>query len=173
VSAENSLSAPASVKFLSGPLAGSTFFISKPVTTIGRNPGNDIVIQDDQKVSRQHARLLWSNGSWFIEKHPQAASPLTVNAQSVQPAALSDGVTVGLGQDTSFQFFFAKSGQNKSDANLGARLSQTPPAVQQPTPSTLAPAIATPALPGSSPDSKQMQRPDATRCNTNCAASAT
>ncbi len=34
MSAENTFLAPASVKFLSGPLAGSTFFISKPITYI-------------------------------------------------------------------------------------------------------------------------------------------
>ena len=118
MSAQNALSALASVKFLSGPLAGSTFYISKPITTIGRNPGNDIVIKDDQKVSRQHARLLWSNGSWIIEKHPQAASSLTVNDQSVQQAVLSDGATVGLGQDTSFQFFITTGGKARTDGNL-------------------------------------------------------
>jgi len=173
VSAENVLSAPASIKFLSGPLAGSTFYISKPITTLGRNPGNDIVIKDDQKVSRQQARLLWNNGSWYIEKHPQAASPLTVNGQSVQQAVLFNSATVGLGQDTSFQFFIATSGEDRVDSNPEARFSQpTPlgplgqqptPLGQQPTPFTLAQAAATPGLPASPFEARQMQRPDATQ----------
>ncbi len=47
----------ASIKFLKGPLTGITFQIDKPVTTIGRDPGNDIVIDEDLHVARHHARL--------------------------------------------------------------------------------------------------------------------
>jgi ABC transport system ATP-binding/permease protein len=104
MNAGNAPFSPASIKFLTGPLAGRTFSINKPITTIGRNPGNDIVVQDDQRVSRQHVRLLWNNGSWFIEKYPQTTNTVTVNRQSVQQAALPNGATVGLGDDTSFLF---------------------------------------------------------------------
>jgi ABC-type multidrug transport system ATPase subunit/pSer/pThr/pTyr-binding forkhead associated (FHA) protein len=100
----NNPSMQSSIKFLSGPLAGKTVQINKPVTTIGRSPNNDIVVRDDPRVSRQHARLVWNDGSWSIEKHPQAVSPVTVNSQSVQQAALSDGMTIGLGEGTSFVF---------------------------------------------------------------------
>src|SRR5215469_14938329 len=93
------------IKFLSGPLAGKTVQINKPIMTIGRSPNNDIVVGDDPRVSRQHARLVWNDGFWFIEKHPQAASAVTVNSQSVQRAALSDSMTIGLGEGTSFVFF--------------------------------------------------------------------
>ena len=41
----------ASIKFLKGPLTGITFQIDKPVTTIGRDPGNDIVIDEDLHVA--------------------------------------------------------------------------------------------------------------------------
>src|SRR5216683_4517796 len=102
--AGNNPSVQISIKFLSGPLAGKTVQINKPIMTIGRSPNNDIVVRDDPRVSRQHARLVWNNGSWSIEKHPQAASAVTVNSQSVQQAALSDGMTIGLGEDTSFVF---------------------------------------------------------------------
>ena len=102
--AGNNPSVRSSIKFLSGPLAGQTVQINKPITTIGRSPNNDIVVRDDPRVSRQHARLIWNNGSWSIEKHPQTASSLTVNSQNVQQAALADGMTIGLGEDTSFVF---------------------------------------------------------------------
>src|SRR6266571_3180986 len=83
MNAGNAAFFPAAIKFLTGPLAGRTFSINKPITTIGRNSDNDIVVPDDQRVSRQHVRLLWNNGSWFIEKHPQAASAVIVNRQLV------------------------------------------------------------------------------------------
>ncbi len=102
--AGNNPTVRSSIKFLSGPLAGKTVQINKPIMTIGRSPNNDIVVTDDPRVSRQHARLVWNDGSWSIEKHPYAASAVTVNSQSVQQAALSDGMTIGLGEDTSFVF---------------------------------------------------------------------
>src|SRR5260370_112401 len=103
MNAGNAPFSPAAIKFLTGPLAGRTFSINKPITTIGRNPGNDIVVQDDLRVSRQHVRLLWNNGSWVIEKYPQTMNAVTVNQQSVQQAVLSNGTTVGLGDDTSLR----------------------------------------------------------------------
>ncbi|MDQ6643017.1 MAG: FHA domain-containing protein, partial [Chloroflexota bacterium] len=50
-----------SIKFLTGPLAGKIFPINKPITTIGREATNDIVIKGDQKVSRSHARIIWNS----------------------------------------------------------------------------------------------------------------
>jgi len=91
-----------SIRFLTGPIAGSTFQIDKPITTIGRNPGNDIVVQD-MKVSRYHARLRWNNGSWIIEKHPSAGT-VTVNQQAVQQTIVYDSTTIGLGEDSTFLF---------------------------------------------------------------------
>ena len=72
--AGNNPSVQIAIKFLSGPLAGQTVQINKPIMTIGRSPNNDIVVGDDPRVSRQHARLVWNDGFWFIEKHLQAAS---------------------------------------------------------------------------------------------------
>ncbi|MFL5656032.1 MAG: FHA domain-containing protein, partial [Ktedonobacteraceae bacterium] len=92
-----------SIKFLTGPLAGKTFLINKPITTIGRDATNDIVVKGDQKVSRSHARLIWNNGSWSIEKlAPQ--NTLTVNQQQVQQAGIFDNSTISLGDDTTFLF---------------------------------------------------------------------
>src|SRR5207245_2457152 len=72
-----------SIKFLTGPLAGKTFQINKPITTIGRDATNDIVVKGDQKVSRSHARLIWHNGTWSIEKLA-LQNIVTVNQQQVQ-----------------------------------------------------------------------------------------
>ncbi len=160
MNAGNAAFFPAAIKFLTGPLAGRTFSINKPITTIGRNSDNDIVVPDDQRVSRQHVRLLWNNGSWFIEKHPQAASAVIVNRQSVQQAALSDGTAVGLGEDTSFLFIIHR--YDRSSPNFSPQqLTPQPPSVSPlPTPPMIrqsAPLVA----PSSSP-SVPMRRPDST-----------
>ncbi len=92
-----------SVRFLTGPLAGKTFYLSKPITTIGRDATNDIVVKGDQRVSRAHARIVWNNGTWAIEKlAPQ--NTVTVNQQQVQQSPISNNTTIGLGEDTTFLF---------------------------------------------------------------------
>lgn len=92
-----------SLKFLTGPLAGSTLPISKPVTTLGRDEtSNDIVISDPS-VSRHHARIVQNGVQWTIEKlAPQ--NTLSVNARDVQQAPLADRDTIGLGTGTTFLF---------------------------------------------------------------------
>lgn len=113
-----------SIRFLSGPLAGRVFQINKPITTIGRDPGNDIVIKDDLKVSSYHARLLWENGSWRIQKHPQAHR-LTINSQVVQEAMITGNSTIGLGEDTSFLFLVDAKDHVSSEASAYSSQAQS------------------------------------------------
>src|SRR5437588_10828794 len=91
------------IKFLTGPLTGRIFVISKPTTTIGRDPTNDIVVGSDQKVSRHHARLLWNDGKWSIENVSQSAA-LTVDQRDTQRAVIQNNTVIGLAADTSFVF---------------------------------------------------------------------
>src|SRR5581483_5880545 len=93
---------PCSIKFVNGPLAGKTFQLQKSVTQIGRDASNDIVVFDP-KVSRHHARIIWQNGSWSIEKLSQSSTVL-VDMQNVQQATLQHNSTIVLGDDTSFLF---------------------------------------------------------------------
>src|SRR5260370_3366614 len=95
--------APGSLKFLTGPLAGTVRPISKPVTTLGRDEtSNDIAISDPG-VSRHHARIVQNGAQWHIEKMaPQ--NTVTINARDVQQAPLSDRDTIGLGAGTTFLF---------------------------------------------------------------------
>ena len=108
MNAANNGPALGSIQFVSGPLAGQTFQITKPITTIGRRETNDIVVESDPKVSRTHARLIWNNGNWMVEKL-SAENVMTVNGQPAQQAAISDKTRIGLGTDTSF-VFYARAG---------------------------------------------------------------
>ena len=92
----------ASIRFLTGPLAGSTFQITKPIITFGRDPGNDVMISDPT-VSRKHAHLVNNGGQWRIEKLAEQ-NVVTVNQQSVQSAVISDRDTIALGTGTTFLF---------------------------------------------------------------------
>jgi len=88
--------------FLTGPLAGNTYQISKTVITIGRDSSNDIVISDPS-VSRLHAQLAFNNGSWIIQKISQQ-NKLFVNQNEVEQAAINNRDTIGLGTGTNILF---------------------------------------------------------------------
>src|SRR5713226_2409837 len=92
-----------SVRFLTGPLIGKSFPLRKSIITIGRDESNDIAIGDDPSIANSHARLIWSQGTWSIEKHPQAES-LTINQQQVQRATLQHAAVIELGKGISFLF---------------------------------------------------------------------
>jgi ABC-type multidrug transport system ATPase subunit/pSer/pThr/pTyr-binding forkhead associated (FHA) protein len=99
------------IQFLSGPLAGSTHQLNKPVINLGREPGNDIVIPDPS-VSRHHAQILWNNGAWSIRKlTPQ--NSLTVNQRDVPQMVLHEQDTVSLGGSSTF-VFSAPAGQKSA-----------------------------------------------------------
>ncbi len=95
-----------SIRFLTGPLAGTTVPIIKPITTIGREPaGNDIVVSDPS-VSRRHAQITFDNGIWTISKLNQQ-NRLFVNQRDVQQANIHERDTIGLGSTT---FLFLPQG---------------------------------------------------------------
>ncbi len=89
------------LRFLTGPMAGKTIRLQKPVTTIGRDTNNDIVVLDP-KVSRRHAVIRWQAGSWLIENVSQ--NTMLINQQPRQQGALQHNITVMLGEETSFTF---------------------------------------------------------------------
>src|SRR5579863_320587 len=99
----------AAIQFLYGPLAGSTFQISKPVTIIGQDPASNDIVVPDPSLLRQHARLTWNNGNFSIEKVYQT-SAITVNQRIVEREMLKDNDVVGLGSSGTFFRFLTQGG---------------------------------------------------------------
>src|SRR5579883_3118762 len=121
-----------SLKFLTGPLAGTTLPISKPITTLGRDEtSNDIVISDPS-VSRHHARIVQNGTQWVIEKlAPQ--NTVSVNSRDVQTGPISDRDTIALGAGTTFIFQVAPGYAAPTGSQPPAAASQPAPASPQPT----------------------------------------
>lgn len=92
----------AAIRFLSGPLADKVISLQKSESFLGRNESNDIVIFDP-KVSRQHARIYYQNGSWMIENLSQN-SIIYLDQERVQNGILQHNSTVNLSENTSFVF---------------------------------------------------------------------
>ena len=75
-----------------GPNAGSRFLLDQPVTSAGRHPDSDILL-DDITVSRRHAEFrLGEDGSWavadvgslngtYVNRHPVDSTVLANNDQ--------------------------------------------------------------------------------------------
>jgi len=102
------------IKFLKGPLSGTTFDIVQPITTLGRDRSNDIAVLD-QKVSRFHARLLWDDGAWRVEKLSQTSS-VTVDQQSIEGTTLSHNAVIELGEYSTFLFLLSLDDMQGEDA---------------------------------------------------------
>jgi len=86
-----------------GPGAGRGFPLAKPVTTIGRVAGNDIVLRNPH-VSRQHAQIRREGGR-FVIVDLGSTNGTFVNGKRVgAPHWLQDGDQVSIGGNTfSFQ----------------------------------------------------------------------
>ncbi|GCE10414.1 FHA domain-containing protein [Tengunoibacter tsumagoiensis] len=104
----NELPSLGTVRLITGPGAGNSYKITRPITTIGREPGNDIIISDPS-VSRQHAQIIYNAGNWSIKKL-SAQNILTINQREVQQSPLSDRDTVGIGPGSSFLFYIEPGG---------------------------------------------------------------
>ena len=111
-----------SLRFLTGPLSNSTFEITNPITTLGRDKSNDIILSD-QNVSRFHARIVYSEGLWNIENLSKTSS-IKVDQHPVSQAVLSKDSLVELGSAVSFLFSFPflVNEQSKSTEKKGPHL---------------------------------------------------
>ncbi|WP_242527169.1 FHA domain-containing protein [Ktedonosporobacter rubrisoli] len=118
-----------SLKFLAGPLAGNTYPITKPIVTIGREPGNDIPITDPS-ISRHHAQLTFNQGVWSITKLAQQNTVL-VNQRNIQQTALNDRDTITLGAGVTFMFQMSQAPQQQGFPAPGG---QAPQASRAPLP---------------------------------------
>jgi uncharacterized protein YegL len=65
---------------------------------LGRGPNCQLVIPDPS-VSREHARLIFTQGRWFIQDLGSRSGTF-INNQRVQNAPLKDGVSIRLGRST-------------------------------------------------------------------------
>ncbi len=77
--------------------SSQTYNLTRPVLTIGRVDGNDIVIPSPI-VSGQHARLERANGGYQLVLMPQAKNPVFVEGQPLQgPHVLKHGEIMRIG----------------------------------------------------------------------------
>jgi pSer/pThr/pTyr-binding forkhead associated (FHA) protein len=88
-----------------GPDVGERFYLDRPVLSIGRDPDSDIFL-NDVTVSRQHARLLLSEGQVEVVD-TGSLNGTYVNGQLVDEATLESGDSLQIGR---FQMVFLGGG---------------------------------------------------------------
>jgi hypothetical protein len=79
----------------SGSRSGTNFSLKKSVIKMGRDPGNDIMV-DDKKSSREHAKLKVEDGK-FILYDLASSNGTYVNGVKITNQSLMDGDEVQIG----------------------------------------------------------------------------
>jgi hypothetical protein len=79
-----------------GPNAGSRFVLDQPITSAGRHPDSDIVL-DDVTVSRHHVEFRLENGQ-FLVVDLDSLNNTYVNHEPVETAVLVDGDEIQIGK---------------------------------------------------------------------------
>lgn len=87
-----------------GPQPGQVFELPRSTISIGRDPGNQVMINDPQ-ISRQHARVTPQGGLMIIEDLG-STNGTTVNGLRITgPHTLAHGDQVGLGDNVLLTFY--------------------------------------------------------------------
>lgn len=82
----------------SGSRSGTNYPLKKSVIKLGRDPGNDIVV-DDKKSSREHAKLKLEDGK-FVLYDLASSNGTYVNGVKIQNQSLMDSDEVQIGDTT-------------------------------------------------------------------------
>lgn len=93
---------------LSGPGKGFRFLLDTSETSIGREPENDISL-DDVTVSRKHAKII-ENSGFYTLVDLRSLNGSYVNANSVSEVKLAHGDEIQIGK---FRFNFFQSRSEK------------------------------------------------------------
>ena len=97
-----SLSSQSKWTVLNGPMKGAIQEITRQAMVIGRSSECDIVIVNDPKCSRKHAKVELTSQGFEIQSL-SASNALKVNGEPVQATLLQDGDVIGIG-DTELRF---------------------------------------------------------------------
>ena len=127
-----------------GPQPGQAFILDRDALTIGRDPGNSIVINDPQ-VSRQHARIAHQGGLMVIEDLGSTNGTFINGMRLTGPHALTNGDAIGLGESVTLTFHAMAPAA--TEAMSGQPAAAPPPAYVPPAaapPAYVPPAAAPP-----------------------------
>jgi hypothetical protein len=133
-----------------GPEPGQSFTLDQERLTVGRDPSNDIVINDPQ-VSRQHARITQQPTATVIEDLGSTNGTFVNGMRLVGPHVLANGDVIGLG-DAVLLTYYRGERADSEETVVGRAPAPPPPG---PPPSPAAAFSSTPLPPTSAPPAKR------------------
>ena len=86
----------ATLKVVKGPNTGISYELNRTITTIGRNPGCDVFL-NDMTVSREHALIAASENGYVITDR-KSYNGLWINNQPVERKTLDSGDLIQIGK---------------------------------------------------------------------------
>jgi hypothetical protein len=86
-----------------GPTTGKTYSLEASEISVGRDPSNDIVI-NDAEVSRKHAQLIFQEGSYIMEDLGSTNGTYINGQRLMGPYQLRHGDLILLGENISMAF---------------------------------------------------------------------
>ncbi len=103
------------LKALSGSLKSTVYRLTKKEIFIGRDASNHIVINDDAKVSRRHARLVFHKNQYYIQ-NLATNNFITLNGEKVKQGVLFNNCVLVIGAQ-SFKLVITESTPAKQNPN--------------------------------------------------------
>lgn len=82
---------------VSGPHTGQSFMLATNPIVLGREPGCNVVLINDNMASRRHAQLVFDSSSWRIEDMG-STNGIFVNGLRVTNQIINVGDQIGIGQ---------------------------------------------------------------------------
>jgi hypothetical protein len=147
-----------------GPRSGQIFELPRSTVSIGRDPGNRVVINDPQ-ISRQHARITPQGGLMVLEDLG-STNGTTVNGLRISAShTLAHGDEIGLGDNVALIFYgWPVSDVAETVASPRAAYTGPPPTMpstaHQPSSPVAAEEAAYPAYETAAADYQQPVAPD-------------
>jgi len=86
---------------LTNKKTGADIILGQQAVTIGRKSDNTIIIRDDPKVSRYHAKIFWQGGDYVVEDLSSSNGSFVNNERLTKAYILDDGDLLQIGE-TSF-----------------------------------------------------------------------
>ncbi len=80
-----------------GPQVGQAFALNKSIITIGREAGNDIVLESPQ-ISRYHTRLTLQGGVYVVEDMGSTNGTFLNGQRVLRPTPVTSGDLIGVGE---------------------------------------------------------------------------
>jgi predicted component of type VI protein secretion system len=96
-------SQPFQLVMRTGPTPGKVFELKQDELTVGRDIGNNIVINDPE-ISRRHARLSTQAGNYVIEDMGSTNGTFVNGQRLIGPHVLRHGETVMFGEKVGLEF---------------------------------------------------------------------